>query len=95
MALSPEDIEQLIVRVARALTQENAQQHTPRKLDERNFKRVDSFSGEQFRDWCFTFKFLLRSVAPKLIPILEWVETHGEEIDKRDVARQFGGEVDA
>ena len=77
----------------------------PRKvLDERHFRRMATFGGDdrQWRDWSFQFRAALRGANKDFADVLVWIESAtgtvtDEEIDKnsveeKEVLDQWGAE---
>ena len=57
--------------------------HQPhQKIDEKFYKKVESFSGEQnWRDWSFHFKSATKMADESAYQLLDWAEKEESDID--------------
>ena len=62
-----------------------------RALDQRNFRRIQTFTGGEaaWKDWAFQFRAALRGADRDMAAILDWVERAPDNIITYDVAAQF------
>ena len=88
MPFSPEDLEQLTqlisVTVNATLSAQRPSPTTANKaesVDERFFRKICVFKGENFKDFAFQFKSAARGSSEIAYSLLNWVEREESEID--------------
>ena len=96
---SAEDIAAIVAAVLREMKKDgggNAGGQGRRVIDERNFRRVDKFGGDEkgWKDWSFQVKAALRGTSKIAAEVINWVERATGEITEEDVETQFVEEGD-
>jgi hypothetical protein len=72
------------------------QEGQSRDLDERKFREVGRFNGEEdkWKEWSMKFKGITKEIDPELFSMLKWSEEQQDEVTIEDAALEFRG-VDA
>ena len=74
-------IQQQHAAIQAMLTSDRGRASTP-GVDEKYYKRVENFNGEQnWRDWAFQFKSATKTAQEDAYYLLEWAEKEQSEID--------------
>ena len=81
-------------------TAASSQANTNDKVDERHFRKMNNFSGTNWKDWAFQFRSATRSSNIEAHRLLEWAEKQTMEIaefteydGEEEVAEKLSGQL--
>ena len=65
--------------------------HTRKVLDERQFRRMNAFSGGEtnWKDWAFQFRAATRGADRRIVAVLEWIERSDDNVTVGELSDQF------
>lgn len=89
MSFSPEQLQQIFEMFAKA--QDLRQKNKSAYLDERHFRRIETFKGKdaEWKDWIFRFHAALARAEPGIHDILKWVERAHDGVTAEEIDVEF------
>jgi hypothetical protein len=94
-----EDIAMVVAAVLQKLEEQKVfngggQSKGKRLLDERNFRRIDKYDGNEkgWKDWCFQFKAAMRATDKFAVNVMEYVEKEKEDMTAEELDVHFTGD---
>jgi hypothetical protein len=92
---SAEDLARIVAMVMTELEKSKVKKGIGKKLDERNYRRIDKFTGEErhWKEWHFQFKAATRSADRHTADILDWVERY-PDTTMGDLEDKYNDEFD-